>query len=208
MQVNLISWTQSPEHKSLKDLVVYVARVSNPRSQERGSDTSRLWNYLQRHGHWSPFEMADVTLEIVCTRDISRQILRHRSFSFQEFSQRYSSPLEHLNFTFREARLQHDTNRQLSLPADDQKLQEAWVAQQARVKDVSISAYQWALDNGIAKEQARAVLPEGLTETRLYMKGSLRSWLHYFEVRCGPDTQEEHRAIAKEAQKIIWELIN
>jgi len=205
--IKLVSHSIGVNGESLKDLVVYCARVSNPASQEAGENVDRLWNYLKRHKHWSPFEMVNICMEINCPRDIARQILRHRSFSFQEFSQRYADPIEALTFQLRSARLQDETNRQNSIPVDDISLQHLWVKQQNRVKDVAITAYQAAVDRGIAKEVARSVLPEGLTMSRLYMNGSLRSWLHWIEVRENEDTQLEHREIALEAKEIIGGLI-
>lgn len=205
--IKLVSHSIGVNGESLKDLVVYCARVSNPTSQEAGENVDRLWNYLKRHKHWSPFEMVNICMEINCPRDIARQILRHRSFSFQEFSQRYADPIEALTFQLRSARLQDETNRQNSIPVDDISLQHLWVKQQNRVKDVAITAYQAAVDRGIAKEVARSVLPEGLTMSRLYMNGSLRSWLHWIEVRENEDTQLEHRKIALEAKEIIGGLI-
>jgi len=158
---------------------------------------------LVKHQHWSPLEMVSACLEITTTRDIARQILRHRSFSFQEFSQRYADPTKDLSFVLREARLQDENNRQNSIVSDNPALQAFWETQQKRVIDTANSAYQWAIENGIAKEQARAVLPEGLTVSRLYMNGTLRSWIHYIQLRSANGTQQEHAAIAMECAKVI-----
>tara|TARA_Y100000401_G_C8308689_1_gene218432 strand:+ start:592 stop:1245 length:654 start_codon:yes stop_codon:yes gene_type:complete len=207
-KVKVISQTVGVEGQSLKELVVYCARVSNSTSQIQGKYINRLWNYLKREKHWSPFEMADVTMEIETTRDISRQLLRHRSFQFQEFSQRYASPLaDGLRLSFRETRLQDKQNRQNSLETEDEQLKRKWVGLQSKVKDVSLGAYITALESGIAKEVARVLLPEGMTRTRLYMKGSLRSWLHFIDVRADESSQKEIRQIAKECDKLLRELI-
>ena len=205
-QVRLISHTVGANGETIKDLVVYCARVSNPQSQREGLSVDRLWQYLQREGHWSPFEMVTICLEINTSRAISRQLLRHRSFSFQEFSQRYANPTESLGFSYQEARLQDTQNRQNSLETDDELLKKSWVASQARTKDVALGEYLKALGVGIAKEQARALLPEGLTNSRVYMSGSLRSWLHFIEVRGHKSAQKEIRLIAQECAKIIQEL--
>ena len=203
-KVKVISQTVGVEGQSLKELVVYCARVSNSISQTQGKYINRLWNYLKREKHWSPFEMADVTMEIETTRDISRQLLRHRSFQFQEFSQRYASPVtEGLRFAFRETRLQDKQNRQNSLETDDEQLKRKWVRLQSKVKDVSLGAYIAALESGIAKEVARVLLPEGMTKTRLYMKGSLRSWLHFIDVRSDESSQKEIRQIAQECDRLL-----
>tara|TARA_B110000977_G_scaffold183793_1_gene246758 strand:+ start:123 stop:731 length:609 start_codon:yes stop_codon:yes gene_type:complete len=182
-----------------------MARVSNPANQNNKDTSEKLVKYLIKHKHWSPFEMAGVTLEINTTRDIAHQIVRHRSFAFQEFSQRYAEPnaLDGWPFELREARIQDETNRQNSLPLDPEMdghniLQARWVREQKKVIASAQATYQWALDNGIAKEQARAVLPEGLTKTRLYMHGTIRSWIHYIDVRTTPGTQKEHMDIARE----------
>lgn len=182
------------EGLNLEDQVVYCARVSNPTSQENNLNNHGLIRYLIKHGHWSPFEMVNICLEIETSRDIARQILRHRSFSFQEFSQRYATPS--LDLKKREARLQDPKNRQNSVETTDEYLKQMWYDQQAQASEASHRAYQWALQNGIAKEQARVVLPEGLTQTRMYMNGTLRSWIHYITARSGPDTQKEHREVA------------
>lgn len=203
-EVNLIGVTKANVgHTGVWDaneLVAYTARVSNPTNQSNTKTASKLLKYLIKHEHWSPFEMVHMTLEIKCTRDISRQILRHRSFSFQEFSQRYA---ESEDFETRETRLQDTKNRQNSLETDDQVLTEKWNMKQREVINLSKKIYNWALDNGIAKEQARAVLPEGNTETTLYMAGSLRSWIHYCQLRMGEETQKEHREVAQKC----WEHI-
>lgn len=182
------------------ELIAYTARVSNPANQNNPDTAPKLLRYLIKHGHWSPFEMVHMTLEIKTTRDISRQILRHRSFSYQEFSQRYA---ESEDFVSREARMQDPKNRQASVETDDPDLAENWSIAQARVIRTAKEVYNWALDKGIAKEQARAVLPEGNTETTLYMAGSLRSWIHYCQLRMGIETQKEHREVALQA----WEHI-
>jgi thymidylate synthase (FAD) len=180
---------------TIEDYIAYVARVSNPGNQNNKTTTKKLLKYLAREKHWSPFEMADVVLEIETTRDIARQILRHRSFSFQEFSQRYADPSE-LGFDISEARLQDTVNRQNSIESSDVGLHENWDLRQQIVVNSSKAAYQWAIENGIAKEQARKVLPEGLTMSRMYMKGSVRSWIHYCDLRMGNGTQKEHREVA------------
>ena len=183
-----------------QELVAYCARVSNPGNQTNTDTSEKLIRYLIKHAHWSPLEMVSACLEIETTRDIARQILRHRSFSFQEFSQRYE--VADLGFEFKEARLQDTKNRQNSIALagstlGEQNLIEQWQHKQQSIANDSSTVYQWALDNGIAKEQARAVLPEGITTSRLYMQGTLRSWLHYIELRSGPETQKEHRQIAQ-----------
>lgn len=182
------------------DLIAYTARVSNPNNQNNEATAPKLLAYLIRENHWSPFEMVSVTLEIKTTRDISRQILRHRSFSFQEFSQRYAVSED---FSTREARLQDSKNRQNSVDTDDRALREDWNMKQSEVIRSAKKVYQWALDNGIAKEQARAVLPEGNTETTLYMAGTLRSWIHYCDLRRANGTQKEHMVVADQA----WEVL-
>jgi thymidylate synthase (FAD) len=178
-----------------QELVAYCARVSNPTNQTNTETSKKLICYLIKHAHWSPLEMVSACLEIETTRDIARQILRHRSFSFQEFSQRYA--VADLGWEKKEARLQDTKNRQNSIAADDPTLAIEWERAQKRAIYAAEREYRWALDNGIAKEQARAVLPEGLTVSRLYMQGTLRSWLHYIELRSGPETQKEHRQIAQ-----------
>jgi len=182
--------------ENVQELVAFCARVSNPSNQFNNETAEKLINYLINHKHWSPLEMANACIEINTTRDIARQILRHRSFSFQEFSQRYADPTKDLNFVTREARLQDTTNRQNSIDVNDEELQHQWTAAQQFVIDASKKAYQWAIDHGIAKEQARAVLPEGLTMSKLYMNGTLRSWVHYIQLRTDKSTQKEHRDVA------------
>jgi thymidylate synthase (FAD) len=205
MTVTFIGVTQ-PKNLPIttaEDLISYAARVSNPENQNNTKTSAKLLKYLIRESHWSPFEMVHVIMEITTTRDISRQILRHRSFSFQEFSQRYA---ESTNFTTREVRLQDKKNRQNSIvPTNDQAamLHLAFERVQSRVLEVSKSAYKDALDMGVAKEQARALLPEGLTETTLYMSGSLRSWIHYVDLRAGNGTQREHMLIAETCKDLL-----
>lgn len=199
MNVKLISYSQAPdnaEKESALDLIAYCARVSNPSNQNNKETSEKLVKYLMKHKHWSPLEMVSACFEIETTRDIARQILRHRSFSFQEFSQRYADPTQDLDFELREARLQDTKNRQNSIVTDDDKLKEEWDWQQQQVIDAAKRAYTWAINNGIAKEQARAVLPEGNTVSRMYMNGTLRSWIHYIELRGANGTQKEHMEIA------------
>lgn len=184
-----------------EEFIAYAARVSNPGNQINNETAPKLLSYLVKHSHWSPFEMVSICLEIKTTRDIGRQILRHRSFSFQEFSQRYAAVTD--GFEFREARLQDQKNRQNSIAVDDVELEKQWARKQFGVQDYAREAYQWALDNGIAKEQARAVLPEGMTCSTMYMNGTLRSWIHYCNLRCSHGTQKEHMQIAQEAWKLI-----
>lgn len=202
MKVKLISYSQIPRNEgdeSLQDLVAYCARVSNPANQNKPND--KLIGYLMDNEHWSPFEMVSICLEIETTRDIARQILRHRSFSFQEFSQRYA--VADVKFETREARLQDLKNRQSSVETTDEELKSMWLAMQTSVAEEAEEAYNWALEHGIAKEQARAVLPEGMTPTRMYMNGTLRSWIHYIQLRSGNGTQKEHREVAVECAKVI-----
>ena len=216
MKVNLISYSQLPREEvcgntwtsdaTPQDLVAYCARVSNPGNQMNTQTAEKLIRYLARHKHWSPFEMVSVCLEIETTRDIARQLLRHRSFSFQEFSQRYADPTKDLAFETREARLQDPKNRQNSTPTDDEGLKQIWDSMQKNVIDQCEVAYQWAVNNGIAKEQARAVLPEGLTMSRLYVNGTLRSWVHYIELRSANGTQLEHIELAKACAQVISDL--
>ena len=201
MSVKIVAYTKLADENNAmnpSDFIAYVARVSNPSNQHNTETSDRLLKYLVKHKHWSPFEMAHVTMEINTTRDIARQILRHRSFSFQEFSQRYADPTNDLGFTVREARLQDTKNRQNSIEAKNDDLSFQWTGRQQYVIDAANIAYKWAIDNGIAKEQARAVLPEGLTVSRLYMAGSVRSWIHYCQLRCANGTQKEHQLIALE----------
>lgn len=202
-EVNLIALSKPSaitECKTAADLIAYTARVSNPANQNNTATAPKLLRYLIREQHWSPFEMVHMTLEIKTTRDIARQILRHRSFSFQEFSQRYAEATE---WQKREARLQDLKNRQNSMPTDDEELQEMWNMVQAKLIKNAEDAYKWALEKGIAKEQARAVLPEGNTMSTLYMSGTLRSWIHYCELRRGHGTQLEHIEIADKCWDII-----
>lgn len=195
MKVQLVSYSK-PENneQTLQDVVAYCARVSNPANQHNTETNERLIRYLMKHQHWSPLEMVSICLEIETTRDIARQILRHRSFSFQEFSQRYA--IADLGFEPKEARLQDQKNRQNSLETDNIQLQEEWQKQQEDVTVAAQTAYTWAINNGIAKEQARAVLPEGMTVSRMYMNGTLRSWVHYIQLRTETGTQKEHRDVA------------
>ena len=202
MSVKLVSYSKPvDEAQSMQDLVAYCARVSNPANQNNTQTNEKLIRYLMKNNHWSPLEMVSVCLEIETTRDIARQILRHRSFSFQEFSQRYA--VADLGFECKEARLQDKKNRQNSIQTDDIELQNAWEAQQNQVAEHAERAYKWALENGIAKEQARAVLPEGMTLSRMYMNGTLRSWVHYIALRSGNGTQREHKQIAVACAKAI-----
>jgi thymidylate synthase (FAD) len=184
-------------------MIVYMARVSNPKTQTFNSDPARLIRYLIKNQHWSPFEMVNVVMEINTTRDIARQILRHRSFVFQEFSQRYADPTKDLGFELREARLQDTKNRQNSIEVEDRDLQDKWNLMQQMVINNSQHAYEWAIQSGIAKEQARVVLPEGNTQSRMYMSGTLRSWIHYCQLRMENGTQKEHMVVAK----ACWEII-
>lgn len=188
---------------TMEEHVAYMARISNPGNQHHHDTAPRLVKYLATHQHWSPFEMVSITMQIDTTRDIARQILRHRSFSFQEFSQRYA--VADLGVTIREARLQDTANRQSSIEVDDPALQSAWEIYQELVAEQAEQAYEWALSKGIAKEVARAVLPEGLTMSRMYMAGTLRSWIHYCALRMGNGTQKEHRLIAEQAWRHIVE---
>ena len=188
-----------------EEFVVYTARLSNPGNQHNHETADRLIDYLIRHKHWSPFEMVNITMEVNTTRDIARQVLRHRSFSFQEFSQRYADPTKELGFVNREARLQDHKNRQNSIDTSDVELEAWWDAQQKFIRDQVSRVYKEAIDKGIAKEQSRAVLPEGLTRSNMFMQGSLRSWIHYIELRAGVETQKEHRQIARDAANEILE---
>jgi len=214
MNVRLVSHSQPTEEFRLQgiedaqELVAYCARVSNPANQFNTDTSERLIRYLIRHQHWSPLEMVSVCCEITTTRDIARQILRHRSFSFQEFSQRYADPTAELTtaFVLREARLQDPKNRQNSIECLDHELQMNWVERQQHVIDTVAKAYEWAVKNGIAKEQARAVLPEGLTVSRMYMNGTLRSWIHYIELRSANGTQKEHEQIARACAEVIAKI--
>ena len=185
------------------EFIAYCARVSNPTNQMNSLTAPKLLRYCAKHKHWSIFETVSITMEIETTRDIARQILRHRSFSFQEFSQRYADPTKDLGFVTRKARLQDTKNRQNSIETDDDHLKSEWVNRQKKLISKVEEDYKWAIDNGIAKEQARAVLPEGLTLSRMYMAGSLRSWIHYCDLRMGNGTQKEHREVAEAAWKLI-----
>jgi thymidylate synthase (FAD) len=213
MNVKLVSFSapspeMSVEIKDAQDLIAFCARVSNPSNQLNTETSEKLIRYLIKHKHWSPLEMVSACLEIETTRDIARQMLRHRSFSFQEFSQRYADPTKDLDFVLREARLQDTKNRQnsveiLGLTLTEQNLIEQWKWKQQEVISAAQHAYEWAVNNGIAKEQARAVLPEGNTVSRLYMNGTLRSWIHFIELRSANGTQKEHRLVAIECAKAI-----
>jgi len=188
-----------------QDLIAFCARVSNPSNQLNVETAEKLIRYLANNRHWSPFEMVSACLEIETTRDIARQLLRHRSFSFQEFSQRYADPTKDLEFVYREARLQDQKNRQNSINTDDKKLQDDWLNVQKRIADMCKKEYEWAIQQGIAKEQARALLPEGLMMSRLYVNGTIRSWIHYIELRSGNGTQKEHIEVAKACAQAIVE---
>ena len=209
MKVKLVGITKPINQdygETTEDIVSYCARVSNPKNQKNFTTSSKLLSYMIREGHWSPLEMVHLTIEIETTRDIARQILRHRSFAFQEFSQRYADPTKELKFVDREARLQDPTNRQNSIELDtDSDLHHAWKQEQLNVVSSAMDTYTWAIKNGIAKEQARAVLPEGLIESKLYMSGNLRSWIHYCQLRMGHGTQLEHIKIAKKCWDILKE---
>lgn len=208
MGVRLISYSKPviEDVETPTDLIAFCARVSNPANQNNNQSAEKLISYLIKHSHWSPLEMVNVCLEIETTRDIARQILRHRSFSFQEFSQRYADPTKELNFILREARLQDKENRQNSISINDEILQKNWAYYQGDVLLSVKRAYNWAIENGIAKEQARAVLPEGLTLSRMYMNGTLRSWVHYIQLRSENGTQLEHAKIAQECAVIIAKI--
>lgn len=216
MKVKLLSYSQPTKEyldqglEDAQDLIAYCARVSNPSNQFNTETSEKLIKYLVKHAHWSPLEMVSACMEIQTTRDIARQILRHRSFSFQEFSQRYADPTKDLNFVLREARLQDTKNRQNSVELDDTlfnaNLQEQWKWMQEDVIASAQRAYEWAVNNGLAKEQARAVLPEGLTVSRMYMNGTLRSWIHFIQLRSANGTQKEHMMIARECAKVISEI--
>ena len=215
MKVKLVSHTIACDDFDFiadpTELVAFCARVSNPSNQTNMDTTDKLVASLIKHKHWSPFEMANVCLEIETTRDIARQILRHRSFTFQEFSQRYADPVKELSFEMREPRLQDTKNRQNSIEVDDEQLFINWALQQQDVIKAANTAYQWALDHGIAKEVARAVLPEGLTMSRMYVNGTIRSWIHFIETRTHISTQKEHREVALACAKaiaVIFPLIN
>ena len=219
LEVNLLSYSQAPkswdamhysaDHKaSLLDLVAYCARVSNPENQDNRETSKKLIKYLIKHQHWSPLEMVSACVEVTTTRDIARQALRHRSFSFQEYSQRYADPVNEDSFEFviREARLQDPKNRQNSTPSEDSELSADWVLQQEQVISAAMRAYNWAIDNGIAKEQARAVLPEGNTASKFCMNGTLRSYIHYIELRSANGTQKEHMLLAEAVASVIADV--
>ncbi len=205
-EVNLIGITKPSAYTgctTANELVAWAARVSNPSNQNNTATAPKLVQYLIKNQHWSPLEMVHVSMEIKTTRDIARQILRHRSFAFQEYSQRYADPTKDLGFVRREARLQDAKNRQNSIEVEDIRLQEEWNMRQSKATNEALSAYTWAIENGIAKEQARAVLPEGNTESTMIMSGSLRSWVHYCQLRMDKATQKEHRIVAEQC----WEII-
>jgi thymidylate synthase (FAD) len=207
MKARLISYSKPPEEiyvgDNVQELIAYTARVSNPSNQNNTETSERLLRYLIREKHWSPFEMVSACLEIETTRDIARQLLRHRSFSFQEFSQRYADPTQDLKFQLRDTRLQDTKNRQNSIDTNDAELQLEWLMQQSEVVNAAKKSYSWAIENGIAKEQARAVLPEGIIESRLYVNGTMRSWIHYIGLRSGHGTQKEHIKLAVECAKAL-----
>ena len=206
MNANLISYSQTPYgilNKQLIDLVAYCARVSNPGNQDNSATNEKLVNYLIKNQHWSPLEMVSCCIEIETTRDIARQVLRHRSFSFQEFSQRYADPTKDLEFMTREARMQDPKNRQNSIKSDNDGLHIEWHRRQRNVIEAATNAYEWAINNGIAKEQARVVLPEGNTMSRLYVNGTLRSWIHYIQLRAANGTQQEHIELAKACARAL-----
>lgn len=206
-EVNLIGITE-PNYKytgcdTAQELVAWCARVSNPSNQNNAETAPKLLKYLIKNQHWSPLEMVHVSMRILTTRDIARQLLRHRSFSFQEYSQRYADPTKDLNFVTREARLQDSKNRQASIEVDDNTLSNSWYHYQKRAQAASLDAFNWAIENGIAKEQARAVLPEGMTESVVIMSGTLRSWIHYCKLRMDIATQKEHRIVAEQCWDVI-----
>lgn len=212
MKARLISYSQPVEQlknegiTDANELIAYCARVSNPTNQLNSATAEKLIDYLIKHKHWSPLEMASACIELETTRDIARQLLRHRSFSFQEFSQRYSDPTEAFSFVTREARLQDSKNRQNSIQTTDVELQARWKDIQKDIIDQTVSAYEWAISKGIAKEQARVVLPEGLTTSKLYVNGTIRSWVHYIEVRTDESTQLEHRELALAIAQAISQI--
>jgi thymidylate synthase (FAD) len=212
MNVRLLNYSQPTQEfadlgiEDAQELIAYCARVSNPSNQLNTETSAKLIQYLIKHQHWSPLEMVSACIEITTTRDIARQILRHRSFSFQEFSQRYADPTKDLSFVLREARLQDTKNRQNSISTSDTELQAWWDAKQKFIVEHSRIIYQEAIERGIAKEQARAVLPEGLIESRLYMNGTLRSWIHFIELRSANGTQKEHQEVAVACAKVIAEI--
>ena len=212
MKVKLVSYSTPTEEflnegiDNAQELVAFCARVSNPSNQFNTETSEKLIKYLIKNAHWSPLEMVSACLEIETTRDIARQILRHRSFSFQEFSQRYANPVKDLEFVTREARLQDLKNRQNSIENDDEEISNMWIEKQEHLINEARETYNWAIENGIAKEQARAVLPEGNTVSRMYMNGTLRSWIHYIELRSGNGTQKEHMEIAVACAEVITKI--
>ncbi len=212
MKVKLVSYSTPTEEflnegiDNAQELVAFCARVSNPSNQLNTETSEKLIKYLIKNAHWSPLEMVSACLEIETTRDIARQILRHRSFSFQEFSQRYANPVKDLEFVTREARLQDLKNRQNSIENDNEEISNMWVEKQEHLINEARETYNWAIENGIAKEQARAVLPEGNTVSRMYMNGTLRSWIHYIELRSGNGTQKEHMEIAVACAEVITKI--
>ena len=212
MKVKLISYSKPTEDiandgiDNAQELVAFCARVSNPSNQLNTETSEKLIKYLIKNAHWSPLEMVSACLEIETTRDIARQMLRHRSFSFQEFSQRYANPVKDLEFTIRDARLQDPKNRQNSIENEDELISKAWKEKQEKLINEATNTYNWAIENGIAKEQARAVLPEGNTVSRLYMNGTLRSWIHYIELRSENGTQREHMEIAIACAEVINQI--
>ena len=209
MKVKLISYSKPTEDvnsegiEDAQELVAFCARVSNPSNQLNTETSEKLISYLIKNAHWSPLEMVSACLEIETTRDIARQMLRHRSFSFQEFSQRYANPVKDLEFVTREARMQDPKNRQNSIETDNSAIADEWVTKQNEVIEAATKAYNWAIESGIAKEQARSVLPEGNTVSRLYMNGTLRSWIHYIQLRAANGTQKEHMEIANACAEVI-----
>ena len=212
MKVKLISYSTPTKEfvddgiDNAQELVAFCARVSNPSNQLNTETSEKLIKYLIKNAHWSPLEMVSACLEIETTRDIARQILRHRSFSFQEFSQRYANPVKDLEFVTREARLQDLKNRQNSIETDDEEITNMWIKKQEDLIENAKETYNWAIKNGIAKEQARAVLPEGNTVSRMYMNGTLRSWIHYIELRSGNGTQKEHMDIALACAEVVAKI--
>ena len=209
MKVKLISYSKPTEDvnsegiEDAQELVAFCARVSNPSNQLNTETSEKLISYLIKNAHWSPLEMVSACLEIETTRDIARQMLRHRSFSFQEFSQRYANPVKDLEFVTREARMQDPKNRQNSIETDNSVIAEEWLSKQNEVIEAATKAYNWAIESGIAKEQARSVLPEGNTVSKLYMNGTLRSWIHYIQLRAANGTQKEHMEIANACAEVI-----
>ena len=215
MKVSLVSYSKPSREVAseglydVQELIAYCARVSNPANQFNTETSEKLIRYLVKHQHWSPLEMVSACLEIETTRDIARQILRHRSFSFQEFSQRYADPTKDLDFVYRETRLQDPKNRQNSVEINGMEhgsIDIQWHDYQREIITKVKEVYKWAIDNGIAKEQARAILPEGLTISRMYMNGTLRSWIHYIDLRSGNGTQKEHEQIARACAEVIAKI--